>query len=168
MSWEEESFAPISTDLAALTPLHDFVLVQEIPPEEAIIKSPVHMTGDYRWVSDRPKGLRRGRVVAVGKGDRLFYMTCPKCRRPNGDTHGPLCERAETAKRFVCRNCGATLEHFEQHGRAVVTRCEMYVKVGDEVIYPRVPANDVTINGDEYTFLHCEQHVLALIEQEAA
>jgi co-chaperonin GroES (HSP10) len=39
------------------------------------------------------------------------------------------------------------------------------VKPGDEVIYPRVPANDLRINGEEYTMLHEEQHCLAVVER---
>lgn len=47
---------------------------------------------------------------------------------------------------------------------AVTKLLPMHVKVGDTVLYPRVPANDVRIDGQEYTFLREEQHVLAVIE----
>lgn len=43
-------------------------------------------------------------------------------------------------------------------------RHPMYVKPGDTVVYPRVPANNVVLNGDEYTLIHAEQHVLAVLE----
>jgi co-chaperonin GroES (HSP10) len=127
MSWEE-GWRSAEMDLSKLTPLHDFVLVHEIPEKTLLVQNGVmHMTGDYRWRSDRPKGLRRGRVVAVGRGDKILCGPC-------------ACE-----------------------GR----RAEMNVHAGDEVVYPRVPANDVVINGEEYTFLHEEQHVLAIVEKEA-
>ncbi len=45
------------------------------------------------------------------------------------------------------------------------TRFDMGVEVGDVVLYPRVPANDVRINGEEHTLLHEEQHILAVIEE---
>ena len=47
----------------------------------------------------------------------------------------------------------------------------MHVKPGDEVIYTRVPANNVRLNQqysfsrEEYVFLHEEQHVVAVIER---
>jgi co-chaperonin GroES (HSP10) len=47
-------------------------------------------------------------------------------------------------------------------------RWSMTVSPGDEVIYPRVPANDLRINGEEYTMLHEEQAVLAIVERDAA
>jgi co-chaperonin GroES (HSP10) len=47
-------------------------------------------------------------------------------------------------------------------------RAEMYVRPGDEVVYTRAPANDVVLNGEEYTVLHAEQHIMAVIEKEAA
>lgn len=157
MSWEAQYQPRIDADIAALTPLHDFVLVQEIETPSAVIKSPIHMTRDYRWRSNRPTGLRYGTVVAIGKGDRLFGFACVKC-------HGSTW-RVETARHLVCRMCGGDLAKMENAPR----RAEMHCKVGDVVIYPRIPANDVEINGEVYTFAHEEQHILAVVdEQEAA
>lgn len=46
-------------------------------------------------------------------------------------------------------------------------RIPMNVDVGDEILYRRAPANDICIDGQEYTFLHEEQHILAVIECDA-
>jgi hypothetical protein len=48
----------------------------------------------------------------------------------------------------------------------VVVRVPMSVQVGDEILYWRSPANDVKIDGQEYVFLHEEQHLVAVLEQE--
>lgn len=44
-------------------------------------------------------------------------------------------------------------------------RLPIHVEPGDEVIYTRCPDNDVRINGGEYTFLHEEQHIFAVVER---
>ncbi len=156
MSWEAQYTPLIDADIAKLTPLHDFVLVKPMPPADLVLRSPIHQTKDYRWRSNRPTGLQYGTVVAAGKGDRLIGMFCPKC------IHGFL--KVETAKTFSCPKCRKSAEPLVDcvNGRAYVERADMHCKIGDVVIYPRVPANDVEINGELYTFLHLEQHVLAV------
>jgi co-chaperonin GroES (HSP10) len=37
--------------------------------------------------------------------------------------------------------------------------------LGDIVIFPRVPANEIAINGLEFVMLHEEQHVVGVVEQ---
>ena len=46
-------------------------------------------------------------------------------------------------------------------------RLPMNAAPGDEIVYPRVPANDIRLNGEEYVFLHEEQHILAVIERNS-
>lgn len=41
----------------------------------------------------------------------------------------------------------------------------MCVQPGDEIVYARVPANDIRIDGEEYTLLHEEQHVLCIVDR---
>jgi co-chaperonin GroES (HSP10) len=158
MAWKDlHDYQPtIYADLLKLTPLHDFVLVQPLPHPDTIIIDPgIHMTQDYRWRSDRPRGNRYGRVVAIGLGDRLLSFACDKC-------HGATW-RIESAKRFTCK-CGGSLEALPLTPR----RAEMHVQIGDVVVFPRVPANEIEINDVEYCFIHEEQHVLAIIEENHA
>lgn len=44
------------------------------------------------------------------------------------------------------------------------SRAPMHVKAGDRIVYHRAPANVTVINGVEYTFIHEEQHLLAVLE----
>ena len=115
----------VNADLAALTPLYDFVLVKELHSvvkgrTSSLIMDPGHInqTKDGRILHNRPRGLRIGEVIAVGRGDK----------KPDGSRH------------------------------------VMYVKRGDRVIYPRVEANDVILNGEAFTFCHAEQHILGIVE----
>lgn len=43
------------------------------------------------------------------------------------------------------------------------SRHDMNVQVGDTVIFPRVPANEIVLNGEVYCWLREEQHVLAVV-----
>lgn len=110
------NYANVDEALEAIRPLGDFVLVERIDAQvqdEALIRLPssaIH--------ADRP-GIRRGRVLAVGPGDRL----------PDG------------------------------------SRAPMGVKVGDEILYSRAPANGILIDGRETVFLHEEQHIEAVLEE---
>lgn len=181
MAWKDlHPFQPaISADLAQLMPLGDFVLVEPLSSDDelklesfagegdkpVVLFSPgVHETKDGRWRQDRPRGNRLGRVVAVGKGDQMVGLYCADClavslRVVRSDTDH---------KRGVCECGGRRLTLANGDLVAHVERAEMYVKAGDVVLFPRVPANEITINDREYVFLHHEQHVLAVIEEQAA
>jgi co-chaperonin GroES (HSP10) len=55
----------------------------------------------------------------------------------------------------------------EKVGPGDIVKGERYalgVKPGDIVLYDRVPANDVNLNGQMYTLCHEEQHVIAVLE----
>jgi len=151
MAWEE-GYRNITAALEKLKPLHDFCLVEHVPETETVLKSGLHMTGDYRWRADRPRGIRRGRVLAVGLGDRIIFAKCVQC--------GAEAQRV-AGRAWRCFECGGDLESTGEVGR-----CEMGVKPGDIILYPRIPSNDVIINGKEYTICHEEQHVLAVIQEE--
>jgi co-chaperonin GroES (HSP10) len=113
----------IETDLARLTPLYDFVLVERINDPDT--RSMVVIPDRYR-IPDT--GLRVGVVVAIGRGDKNIAsdsLLRDKVRHP------------------------------------------MNIGCGDRVVYPRVPANDVMINGRQYTFLHEQQHILAVLENQS-
>lgn len=166
MSWDQPYASSIATDLAALTPLHDFVLIEpfETPPGTLIIDPGMKMTRDFRWVSPRPRGNRYGTVVAVGAGDRLLWMTC-KCRES-----AEWVFKLETAKKWSCSACGEPLEHgMDLHTGEVpiFSRAPMNVKPGDIVVYAQRPANEVVLNHKKYVLLHEEQDVLAVVEDEA-
>ena len=161
----------IELDIEALQPMGDFVLVRQIRPDEGLIAAPGRRpTEDGRWVDADPSGLRRGGVLAVGPGDPLVTLRCLACgaertkRALMAFTH-MMSIRAEIAM-GVCR-CG------EKQAMVVgESRRQMGVEVGDEVLYTRVPANNVRLNSqysfcrDEYVFLHEEQHIFAVIEKE--
>lgn len=95
------------------------------------------------WIPDSARnpreGNRRGVVISCGPGDRVH---------PRHVVHNALRQLA--------------------HGTTNVPRHPMHVKPGDEIIYARVPANDIRIDGQEYMFLHEEQHILCVIEREAS
>lgn len=175
----------ITADLSQLTPLHDFVLVKPIS-DDAVIESqafgskPVlihnpakHMTGDYRWRSDRPRGNRIGKVVAIGRGDRMIPEICLNCEMgrysweelSSGVTVDttPWRSRLAGAKRRRCSNCGAEQVVFPY----MDFRAPMNVAPGDTVVFPRVPANEIQINGENYVFLHEESQVYAVLEEAA-
>lgn len=60
-----------------------------------------------------------------------------------------------------------TTTHKGSHKRFEGERLPMNVKVGDEVIWTRTPANNTLIDGQEYVFVH-EEMIFGIIEQEAA
>lgn len=167
MAWEE-GWRNIEAQIEKFHPLHDFCLVRHEPEPEVVLKSGLHMTKDFRWREDRPRGVRRGRVIAIGRGDRKFLMWCERCAyldavhclnrarqfRVNGEQGRP------------CHHCGNALAYATSNGEPIIKRCEMDVCVGDLVLYPRIPANDVIINGVEYTLCHEQQHVLAVLEPD--
>jgi co-chaperonin GroES (HSP10) len=128
----------IQTAVDRITPLYDCVLVERIP--EPVNSSMVQRP--ERWQNPE-EGLRTGRVVAVGRGD--------------------VCTSEDTS------NCNIISKIRMIDGKqadwTTSARHAMNVKPGDVVIYPRVPANDVVIDGRAYTFLREEQHVLAVLDE---
>lgn len=161
VSWEWSWQPTISADPATLTPLYDFVLVKPFPKDDGLIINPgVHMTGDFRWRSDRPRGNRFGAVVAVGKGDRMVGLKCEQCDE--------LATRIDTAKFRICRSCGGDLKYSAECEALSEMRAPMHVVPGDVVVFPRVPANEILINQEEYVMLHEEQHILAVVDRAAA
>lgn len=167
MEWRDLQ-AVWNGDISTIRPLGDFVLVRPFPMEHGtgslIINPGVHMTQDGRWRSNRLKGNQMGEVIAVGRGDRMLTFHCEGC--------GISAHRSETAKRHACCSCGGSLSKgwLCSDGSVidVVDRYRMNVQPGDVVVYPQVPSNEVSINGERLIFLHEEQHILAVVEQEAA
>lgn len=133
----------IPVELERLRPLYDFVLVKRLPDEESAVTAGGIVLPESARSADRP-GLRRGLVVLIGAGDAVF---CERCWTRGSYTSGPLgvvtCED--------CRGAGKK-------------RHPMNVEPGDVVVYQRAPANDIRLNGEEYVFLHEQQHVLAVLE----
>lgn len=168
--WDGPLQPEILTDLTKLVPLHDFVLVKPFPPQSVIIDPGVKMTRDFRWVNPRARGNRFATVVAIGKGDRWFGMFCEPCLFGPDKIDGTLiCRKMlETAKRHKCLKCGGVMMRYSDlpGGPVVEGRAPMHVKIGDIVVHPQVPANEVELNGERYFFLHEEQHVLAVVEPE--
>lgn len=152
VNWRHED---IPAELAAVRPRGDFVLLRVLP-EDAL-------EGGRIWIpqSTRERGKqppRIGFVVAVGKGDRLFSLFCPFCRQ--------FTARTETARSWRCRECGETMRQRTTTDGTETGRCEMNVKPGDRVLYWRVPANGVKLNGEEFVFVHEQQHIVAVLEDE--
>lgn len=139
----------IPAELSQVQPHGDFVLVRRIPEQERpnLIIAP-------GWRNKGVDGVKRGEVLAVGKGDRRHEWVCITC---GGITH--TTEKAPS-KGGECRH------HWERMA-VMEDRHPMHVKVGDEVLYHRAPANHISLNGQDYVFLHEEQHVLAVIEQDS-
>ncbi len=157
----------ISGDPATVRCLGDFVLVRPFPPADLIINPGVKMTQDKRWRQDRDKGNRTGEVIAVGPGDKMVELMCNDCckfwwRAVHADS---------TKIRLACDVCGGdkiTMLAYGDMSFAQVYRADMDVQVGDIVVFPQVPANEIEINGEKLVFLHQECHVLAVIEDVAA
>lgn len=117
-----------------LRPLGDLVLVRPLPEAEKI--GQIFLPDNAR---NPERGLRRGVVVACGPGDMRHDFELKALDVP-----------PELSK--PCTDFSWWPRH------------AMHVKPGDIVIYPRVPANGVTIDGAEHFLIHEEQHVLAVIE----
>jgi co-chaperonin GroES (HSP10) len=150
----------IQCDLDELELLGNMLLVKRIP-EDAKVNG-VDVPQNLRTPSAEGKAItavaaRRGVVVKLGRGDRLLYFCCPTCistvRWSSAGDPSPK-----------CGHCGGLMTPFEDHRGFAEKRDSFDVCLGDVVFYPRVPANDVKINGEEYTILREHQHVLAVLE----
>jgi co-chaperonin GroES (HSP10) len=155
-----------------IQPLGDFVLVRRLPDQDSVrgIIAPQSALnkkrGDDRDISG---SLRRGIVVAVGPGDKLFWFECPYCRefafvamKPKNIRSAELVLRPP---RRDCR-CGTNTKwRFVPSDSDSSIRCAMNVSVGNEVITERWPHNTFDWDGEEYQILHEEQSILAVIER---
>lgn len=134
--------ANIEADPATLTPLYDCVLVERIFPPVQI--GSIHVPEKtIRPDEMYDTGLRKGRVVAVGRGDRITKCIDPYCPCQDGDT---------------CHYAGPDAWPHPRHF--------MPVAVGDVIVYTQVPDNDVVIGGKPYTLCRAEQHIYAVLEDE--
>jgi co-chaperonin GroES (HSP10) len=148
---------------ARLLPLEDRLVVR-VEPEKSehhglvipeIARRAGAMGGD--------KFLRIGVVVKAGPGDAWppFQGFCPECVEavwlwpaPEADVDHQRCPN--------CKNL--VMELSSEPGR----RRPMDVGVGDRILFDRPSDRLLAVEGDdaEYVFLHEEQHVLAVLEEE--
>lgn len=166
MSWiGDRIYQPlIRANAADVRPLHDFVLVRPHPANDLIINPGVVMTKGGVWRQPREKGVRTGDVVAIGPGDKIVSAVCPDCC-----TSVNRLIRENQQKLGKCKCGGALVTMLETPGSEFcsVDRAEMHVKPGDKVAYPPVPANEILIGDEKFVLLHCEQHILAVLEEAA-
>lgn len=141
----------VPTELADVQPLGDFVLVRRLPDSERTPSGYIVLPDGTR---NKREGKRRGVVILVGPGDKRTDITAKE-----GWKQCTHCAAVWNKEETECV-CG-------QSGFKTYTyRHPMHVAPGDEIIYDRVPANDIRIDGEEYTFLHEEQHILCVLERE--
>lgn len=153
----------------SVRPMGDFVLVRPCEPDMETYSGLLEIPENARQPD---RGLRMGVVVATGPGDQVAIWICPQC---GGFQYTVITSETDNAGRhhvvygapgkcdgppFDTIPCGG---EFELIG---TSRAPMFCSVGETVLYPRVPANVVRINGEELIFLHEEQHVLAVLEPE--
>lgn len=173
MEWRELQ-AVWNGEISTIRPIGDFVLVRPFPREHGtgslIIDPGTQMTKDGRWrTKNRLRGNQMGEVIAVGKGDRMFGYICCFCSFiRNAPTRDFRIAGARTPKCSICHEPMYLAMADRVAGIPLSKRAPMNVQPGDIVIYPQVPANEVSINGERLIFLHEEQHVLAVVEEEVA
>jgi co-chaperonin GroES (HSP10) len=132
---------------AAIFPHYeDRVLVKRLPwPEQ----------GDLALKDTRKEGPQLGEVIACGKY-ALHIFQCGENiyrRRPKDiPKHGPHVPTPH------CPDCKEQMRYI---GREFMAG---EVKPGDKVIYSRVPPQEFTRDGETYTFVFEEQHILAVVE----
>lgn len=176
MDWRDLQ-ASWNGDITALRPLGDFVLVkpfQSATGSDLIIDPKTQRTKDGRWrLQNRETGNRFGTVIAVGAGDQMVTLWCLTCWGKSG-AKPRLLRIDQSVKRGNCSRCSAEL-HAIGAGwtasgdvAAQITHAPMHVSPGDTVIFPRVPANEVVINGEEYVLLHEESQIYGVVEEEIA
>lgn len=171
----------IPAELENVYPFGDCVLVQRTDADErGETVSPAGVISP-KIPRHAVQSLHTGVVLRVGPGDRLIVFRCATCgalKRINASHSRPFQGRDYS---FVTTAPGATdhlsdcdYEDWHQEGEE---RRPMGVKPGDKILYPRVPANDVrmaafdqqsfNVGGANFTFLHEEQHVWAVLEEAA-
>jgi co-chaperonin GroES (HSP10) len=159
--------ASIDTDPESIIPFGDFVLVR--PEEPADNRNGIAIPESAR-ASEKEYGLQTGTVVACGPGDRALWCYCNDCEarytstlspRPEGD---PNCGAVRVVYGVAtCPRCDSSNREMMSIGHPECRR-PMHVKPGDTVVFPRVPANRLVIQGEEYVILHEEQHCWAVLE----
>jgi co-chaperonin GroES (HSP10) len=150
----------VRAEMSNLKPMGDYVLVKRLEND-----NPIEGLWLPKRVQKEVRQLRRGTVVAVGFGDPFIRLRCLKCHLcrnrlallKQSHREGQR-EPIETGK---CK-CGSREYEIVSTG----LHAPMEVKLGDQVLYWRSPANDVRINGQEYVMLHEEQHLVAILEAE--
>lgn len=159
----------IPAELASVKPLGDFVLVRRDLDQERsnVIIAP-------GWRNKGVDGVKRGTVIAVGPGDKGVFLWCETCHETRqgfpvmqGTARGDV----SYSLRTKCPKCGnprSIAMDWVRDGDPLEARAPMHVKPGDEILYHRAPANNVVIDDQEFVLLHEEQHILAVIEKEAA
>jgi co-chaperonin GroES (HSP10) len=165
----EKQHKSITADLDNFRPMGDMVLVKRLPdPEES--KGGI-LIPEMARNENRPKypgaSGRMGIVVASGPGDKGFEFRCSACGSISvlAPSLKAVPGAEEAHYRIVTKcNCGT--------GELIATgnhsRLPMYVSVGDKVLFQRWVNNVVVLNDEEYTLLHAESQVLAVIEEEVA
>lgn len=170
MAWDNDPYArSIIGDISKLKPLGDFVLVKPFTLDEHLAMedrlmapSPIKMTNDGRYVSNRPRGLQYGKVIACGAGDRVMLLVCQDC-----NAYQPRIERGQDSKKWRCGLCGGFRLESAASDRpeiAEIARASLGCSLGDVILFPRVPANEISINGEGFVMIHEEQHVWAVVE----
>lgn len=170
MAWDNDPYArSIIADISKLKPLGDFVLVKPFTLDEQLAMqdrlmapSPIKMTSDGRYVSNRPRGLQYGKVIACGAGDRILCLVCQSCEK-----FQHRIERGQESKKWRCSECGGfdlVSGAGESPDTADIARASLDCRLGDVILFPRVPANEISINGEGFVMIHEEQHVWAVVE----
>lgn len=170
----EKQHQSITADLDNFSPMGDMVLVKRLPdPEET--KGGLHIPQIARDES-RPRDPgasgRIGVVVASGPGDKGFEFECSYCARRVflAPSLKAIAGAEEAHYRIVTKcKCSAT----EEAGSAWLPtgkseRLPMYVHVGDKVLFQRWVNNVVVLNDEEFTLLHAESQILAVLDEVAA
>jgi co-chaperonin GroES (HSP10) len=144
----------VNATVEQVHPMGDFVVVKPLLEDE---RTPggIFLPDNLRAPE---RGLRRGLVVAVGKGDPLitWQCSCGSMKRTIVWSNG----HDTTGAPGDCEACGK-----DDLVIVMTSHASMEVRPGDEVIYPRVPANMARIGDTDYVFLREEQHAWAVIER---
>lgn len=150
----------IECDLDKLELLGNMVLVKRLPDDEerngvVLPEKALNKSGEGQHISARDNvPTRKGVVVKLGRGGRIFRFSC---RRHEEFLVDALATEGDRPK---CHECGLPMSFDKYTGR----RDTFPVARGDVIFYPRVPANDIQINGEHYTILREHQHILAVLE----
>lgn len=185
---QEKIYQDIKIDLDRFRPMGDMVLVKRLPdPEESA--GGIHIPESSRN-ENRPKDpkerVRRGVVVATGPGDTSFHYQCSGCENGRAyltptSFHKRGAEVTSLKLVTKCWNCGAcdwkpvgydiqndifTTDSTRWYSASNRYARPMHVKIGDIILWERRPQNECSINGQEFTLLHEEQSILAVLESE--
>lgn len=135
-------------------------------PETAQQARKIHQGGgDY---------LFKGEVLKCGPGDKGALLTCDNCRVQTERFPRRAVPDSNVFVFGKCHECGGALtQFFYDQGSPWVVRAPMPVKVGDIILYENRaqaqlhPTRFPSIDDEGLVILLCEQHVLAVLEDEA-